>query len=317
MTDETSYPAYDFGTCVDRLPPRARRKYNALLAIVEDSEALLRVCNERDADVSTRAGVLRAAHDSRNSLLAENAGTLRRLQKQLDELAAEHRTIDERRAKLSSARANAQQVLAHLRHFITQHFGERVLTAWEAPEVTPTLNEDEAVSDAIIRIRREVRVLQGQLARVKNASLPASEVKAWLHQQVQAWASDGPRILVIDGKPEIIAPDLVRFVAPGQPLATPAGAVLRYEAALRPAELIARLEATIEDSPDAIPSAEKPARVALLEEQIIGLEHSEEALCEVAIGEGLACHRRPDMSGFALLGLQSAEQAARQLQAAE
>jgi hypothetical protein len=300
----SNYPAHSYEACVERLPPRARRKYNNLLATIEDAEALLRVGLEREEVLATRARVLRASSNAQ----AENAGP--RLQRQLDQLDAEHQDIDARRAKLSSAKANAQQVLARLRGFVVQHFGEMFLTAMEAPEVTPALHPGETLADAILRIRGEVGALQTQLARVKNAPLPKREIEAWVDQQIAMWRRDGPRILIADGKLEIIAPDIMRYVAPNQPLAAPSGCTLRYEAALRPAELRACLLASIEDSPYAIASSEKPAQVAALEAQIIELEHIEESLCERALGEGLTLHRRPDMSGFALLGLRPVGQAA-------
>jgi hypothetical protein len=208
-----SYPAHDFETCIERLPPRARRKYNNLLAIIEDAEALLRVGLEREEILAVRARVLRASSNAQ----AENAAP--RLQRQLDQLDAEHREIDGRRAKLSSAKANAQQVLAQLRGFIVTHFGEAFLTAMEAPEVTPTLHENETLSDSIIRLRGEVAELQGELARVKNAPLPKREVEAWVDQQIATWRRDGPRIVITGGKPELFAPDVQRFVAPNQALA--------------------------------------------------------------------------------------------------
>ena len=309
----SNYPAHSYEACVERLPPRARRKYNNLLATIEDAEALLRVGNEREEVLATRARVLRASSNAQ----AENAGT--RLQKQLDQLHAEHQEIDARRARLTSANANAQQVIARLRGFIAQHFGEMFLTACEAPELTPTLNADETVGDGILRIRGQVMELQGRLARVKNAPMPKAEIEAWVDQQIAMWRRDAPRIVTgQDGKLEIVAPDIMRYVAPNQPLAPPSGSTLRYEAALRPAELRACLLASIQDRPDAIASAEKPARVAKLEQQIVALEHVEEALVADALAQGVQCHRRPDMSGFALLGLQPfVEQAAREPQAAE
>ena len=36
----SNYPAHSYEACVERLPPRARRKYNNLLATIEDAEAL-------------------------------------------------------------------------------------------------------------------------------------------------------------------------------------------------------------------------------------------------------------------------------------
>ena len=69
-----------------------------------------------------------------------------------------------------------------------------------------------------------------------------------------------------------------------------------------PDQMLARLQADIARVPRALPAAERPRRIAELEQQIVAAEREEEAW----IASGAAVERRSDASPAVMLGVRAA-----------
>jgi hypothetical protein len=295
-------PPYSLTQCLDRLPPRARGKYDDLRAMLADSEALQRSLMER-----VRAKEERLADLARRRDYAVRPGgdaaQLARLDAELAVVRADLDRLERERARRNSVRANTEQVVSRLNNFIMQLFsGASDAAAPPWPANVPGPRDGESVSDAILRLRRDIAVAQGELRRVQTAPPPASEIRAVLVAEVDRMADEGrPHVAVDGGRVRVQWPDVMLYAGSGAALSAPSGSASKMLAALFPAELKKLLAAGVGDVPGAVASAERPRLVRELEARVLALEVAEEKLVCEALDAGLDVHRRVDASPWAIL----------------
>jgi hypothetical protein len=297
------YPPHSLLQCLDRLPARARRKYDDLQAAVADSEALqrslmerLRVKEDQFADLSRR-------RDYAIRPGGEGAEEVAKLDAELSAVRTDLARLEGERQKRNSTRANTEQILSRLNNAIMQFFsGAAEVERPPWPTVVPAARDGESVADALLRLRHEINVAQGELMRIKAAPPPAAEIKATIEAEVDRLAAAGaPRIAVDAGKVTIHWPDVQPYAVPGSALAAPSGSASSLLAALFPAQLKRLLTAGVEDVPGSVPSRERPRLIRAAEARIFGLEVGEERLVVAALEQGLEVHRRVDASCWAVL----------------
>jgi hypothetical protein len=285
-------PAYSLVQVVERLPLKARRKYDDLKALLADSEALQRSLMER-----MKAAEERLARISRQSSHG-NDGELTAVRVDLDKLERE-------RSKRNSVRANTEQVVSRLNNFLMER-ASGVSDVSYPPRLTSVpvgRRKGESTTDAILRVRREISAATGELMRIKSAPLPKEEVQLALIQEVDRMASGGtPQVSVEAGRVTINWPDIQMYASPGSALSAPSGSASKMLAWLFRKELIKKLIAEVEDNEDGIPSADRPRLICEAEARIFGLEIVEEKLVMAALDAGLEVHRRIDASPWAILG---------------
>jgi hypothetical protein len=307
MSDE-QYPSYYLADQLDRLAPSAQAKYRRLVAEQDEVRARLKLTLEQEADLDTRRAVVVAHLQSRDPAMAENAGTIQRRTAQLEQIDRELAVLQAKRAKLNMVHMNVGQTLTMLQGFIGAHYG-----AAAAPPVTATANNGESLTDALDRTRNAIADRQSELIALKSALWPEAELRAWAAAEVARLGASGcARILFADdGRPSIDSPDAPQFAAAGQPLSAPSGSAFRMLCRLFPREALRDLEEQIDGLvaagilEGAVPQAERPARIAALQQEIEDLERVEESFLEQAQAAGADVSRRPDQSPFAILGLRS------------
>jgi len=308
--NENRYPIYSVAQAIDRLPARARAKYDDLKATLADAEALQRSLQERIRTKEERASQL--AHERDHSA----DGTAQtRLDAELARVRADLDKLERERSKRNSVRANTEQVISRINNFVGELFsGASDINPPPWPDAVPGPHESESVGDAILRLRSEISVARSELQRIKTAPLPASEVRAAIAAEVDRMAAAGtPRITVGPaGKVAIDWCDVQAFAAPGQARSAPSGSASQLACWWDRDAMIERLTAGIVDAPGSIPAAERPPRIRESELRLLALEIGEERLVVLALEQGLGIDRRLDVSPWAVLysGVEEAVQAA-------
>jgi hypothetical protein len=310
----TTWPVYSLAQAVARLPHAAQSKYRSLAALADDSAALLRVAMERSKRLEEslyhcemRLGRL----DPRT----EGDDAITKLRADRDALRTEVSTIEQRRSTLNARRSNAEQVLSQLQAAIPL-LVERGGGQLRAVTITAQPRKGESLKDAILRLRREIANANSELSALRTAPLPPADIKAEISRQIAAMADQGRPVLRLDGgSVEVAWPDVAQFANPGQPMAAPNGGASKLLCWLFQDQITAALTNGVDDVVGGISTAEREARTAELNDEILRLEHEEESLIVQALDAGLDVHRRYQASPFALLGLEVETQAA--LQAAE
>jgi hypothetical protein len=282
---------------LDRLPARARRKYDDLQAAVADSEALQRSLMERIRGKEDQLADLARRRDYAHG---EEAATL---DAELSAVRTDLARLEGERQKRNSTRTNTEQVVSRLNNSIMQFFsGAAEVERPPWPSEVPAARDGESVADALMRLRHEIAVAQGELLRIKAAAPPASEVKAALEAEVDRLAGNGaPQIAIEAGRVVVHWPDVQPYAAPGSALSAPSGSASSLLCALFPAQLKKLLTAGIVDTSGGIPSRERPRLIRAAEARIFALEVGEERLVVAALEQGLEVHRRIDASPWAIL----------------
>ena len=177
---------------------------------------------------------------------------------------------------------------------------DTALPPWPAAVSGP--RDGESVGDALLRLRQEISIAQGEVRRARMAPPPVSEIKAAIAAEIERLADGGtPRITIDSGRVTIHWPDVMMYAVPGAALSAPSGSASKMLAALFPAELKKLLTAGIVDTKGAIPSGERPQRIRDAEASILALEVAEERLVCEALDAGLEVHRRIDANPWAIL----------------
>lgn len=305
MTDAWPLPpAYNLAQCLERLPPHAQNKHALLKAQLDDAIVLVRALMERVTAAERKFGEI-----SRRRAFAITARNEVALAEVEAELSHAGRQVGKLRAELATrnaVRANHDQVLGRVENFVRTLFSgavELVPPPW--PERLPPLqHEGEGLLDALERTRREIGGLQSELARVRAAPLPMKEVRAAIADQVARMARAGtPRLAVSGTTVELSWPDLPPIMIPNMPFNAPPGSASKLMAWLFADKIVAELVADlpVTDSPGAIASADRPARLRALEGKICALECVEEKLVLTALGQGLDVLRRSGADVWAVL----------------
>jgi hypothetical protein len=303
MSNPTWPPPYSLLQCLDRLPARARRKYDDLKALLADAEALQRSLQERVRAKEDRLADLRRRREYA-SVPGGDAAAVAKLDREVSAVRADLDRLERERSRRNGARANTEQVVSRLDNFILQLFSgasDAAPPRW--PAKVPGPRAGESLADALIRLRREINIAQGELRQVKTAPPPASEIKAALVAEVDRMAGDGrPSWRIDDGGRVVVHwPDVQPYAAPGGALSAPSGSASRMLAALFGDQLKKLLVGSVDDIKGAILSAERPKRVREVEAHILALEVAEERLVMAALEEGVEVHRRIDASPWAIL----------------
>ena len=277
------YPPHSLLQCLDRLPARARTKYDSLKGLLADSEALQRSLMERIRGKEDQLADLSRRRDYAHGGGAEEVATL---DAELSAVRTDLARLEGERQKRNSTRTNTEQVVSRLNNSIMQFFsGAAEVERPPWPTVVPAARDGESVADALMRLRHEIAVAQGELMCLKAAPPPASEIKA---------AIEAGRVVVH-------WPDVLRFAVPGQALSAPSGSASQLLCALFPAQLKKLLTAGIADTRDSIPARSRPRLIREAEAHILALEVGEERLVVAALEQGLEVHRRIDSSPWAIL----------------
>jgi hypothetical protein len=294
---------------LNALPPIARRKFEALQALVRDAGALVKSSLEREHLLELRLFDLQRRLRLLNPKI--DADLIKDLGREHAEIRAEvHRARDERMAR-NSVRGNADQIISQLKcNFLA---ADNVIGPWgvHAYEGRVQLRDGESLPDAIQRVRSELQRTQGQLAAVKAAPPARAEVEAALVAEINRWAAEGaPKISLDGGKVSIAWPDVQLYALPGSELSAPSGSASKLICFLFRAEMLKRVTASVANI-DGITAAERKQQVAELEVRLARQEHEEEQLIEMALAAGVECHRRPAASPYALLGIERNPEAVR------
>jgi hypothetical protein len=288
-------PPHSLLQCLDRLPARARAKYDALKGLLADAEALQRSLMERIRVKEDQLADLRRRRDYAHGEGSEGLDA---------ELAAVRTDLDQlehERSRRNTTRAMAEQVVNRSNNAILSFFsGAAEVERPPWPSVVPGARDGESILAAIARLRHEIAVAQGELLHIKAAPLPANEIRAAIETEIDRMAAV-PQVAVEAGAVRIYWPDVLQAAAPGQALAAPSGSAGKLLAALFPAELKRLLIAGVEDTKGAIPSAQRPRLIRAAEARILALEVGEERLVTAALTAGLEVHRRPNASCWAIL----------------
>jgi hypothetical protein len=287
-----------------QLPPAARRKYEALRAQVTDGAALTRAAMDREKlaedvvnDVSRRLRYVDASIEPER---------VRALGSELEDARAAFAAANAERTRRAGVRANAEQVLVQLNYnFLAADSigGPYGVRAYSGPPAAP--RNGESLSDAVLRIRREVVTAQSELAAVRRAPPAADEARAAIVAEINRLAGIGtPQLSIANGKATLWFPDQQQHAAPGSALAAPSGSASALLCWLFRDQIVELCTARLEQVAGGITAADRAARIAELERQLFQLEHDEEQLIEAAVAAGLEVHRRPHASPYALLGIE-------------
>jgi hypothetical protein len=172
MSNPTWPPPYSLVQCLDRLPPRARAKYDSLKGLLADAEALQRSLMERVRAKEERLADLRRRREYA-SVPGGNAAEVAKLDGELSAVRGDLDRLERERSRRNGVRANTEQVVSRLNNFIMQLFsGASDATAPRWPAEVPGPRKGESLADALMRLRREISVAQGELMRVKTAPPP-------------------------------------------------------------------------------------------------------------------------------------------------
>jgi hypothetical protein len=213
------------------------------------------------------------------------------------------RLADERN-KHNHRFAQLSQLISRVQQWIVQQRADVALAS--VPLVPADLGAGETPSAAIATVRDEIAALGQQLATVRRAPLPLAEKRKLVDDYVVRLIRQGrPSVTVVNGA--------LRVTFRGDMAA--AEDVLALLAWGRSGLVCDALDREVEKLPehaDPMPTAERLARVAEIEGQMLDLERREEALVLRAAGDGLEVLRRPDASPLAVLGVMIAAAAAKE-----
>jgi hypothetical protein len=305
--NQNRYPVHSLTQALDRLGPRSRAKYDDLKALLADSEALQRSLMERIKTREERLADLMRRHSYAS--VSGDAAEATKLDRELAAVHADLDRLERERSRRNGVRANVEQVVSRLNNFIGELFSGTVdveRPPW--PNEVPTQRDGESIGDALMRLRHEINIAQGELQRLRAAPPPASEIKAAIAAEVDRMAGDGtPHVTVAAGKVTVHWPDQQLYASPGSALSAPSGSASKLLAALFPEQLKRLLTAGIVDTKGAIASADRPRLIRDAEARILGLEIGEERLVMAALDAGLEVHRRIDSSPWAILFAGDAE----------
>jgi hypothetical protein len=308
MRSDLQYPAHSLGQIVGRLPASARVKYRSIGAMIADQAALAAASTARRQDLDD--GAVRLVERLQRLDPRTQADDIADVEEELGLLRDEL-------AKLAAARDRRNSILGNLQQTVSQidvwlqagEAGINNIPAAGALVAVEPAEFDEApdIEHDLPACRREIAGLKSEIARLAGAPLPAAEIKANIAEQIHGYATNGrPRLRLEGDKIDLRFADQPLFAQTGA-LAAPASSVISTLAWLFQDRITELLTAGIDDEVAArgggISTAEREARRAELEVQILELEYEEEALVEHALARGLEVHRRRNANPMAILGV--------------
>jgi hypothetical protein len=290
-----------------KLPPIARTKFQKLQSMSADAEALINSAIAQQAplqialdDLGQRRGYL----DVKKEPEAAAA-----LECEMTELLAQHRRLDQERSARQATKQNLDQTISSLREVFL--LGGKLTWPVHAVHVDARPQEGEDLPTAILRVRREISVAQGELRAARAAPGDLEELGVEVLMEIERKAQRGrPRVNINAGKVSINWPDTVALGPRNTVIGAPQGAASDQLCWLFQKEVSQKLVADLVDQQreggsTGITESERAARIVEIEHDIARLEHMEECLIEQAIDAGLEVHRRVNASPWALLSIEA------------
>jgi hypothetical protein len=296
---------------LDRLPFPARRKYESLVALVEDQRALTRNSQERIATIEQ--SVARVDYDIRRLSprdLETDPDTIAELKLRRDQLIAELDPLQRQLNTRNALRGNTEQVLAQIRDVFLPRLCGQGTPNLRCPNITyrpirPRKGQTrgETTEEAILRLRRDISKIQADLVTLHAAPLTSTEIRDAVFDEVDRFAREGCPTLAIDnGKVQISWPDIIPFANPGQPLTSPSGSATRMLCWLFRDQIYQHLTQGLVGH-TGISADERREKEKKLRERLLTLERWEEHLVCLALDQGLEVHRRPTADPMAILNI--------------
>lgn len=286
----------------DRLPPRAAAKVSALIASVDEAEALSAVA-QRNGDRLRQEVALLA---NQLEAMPERGQPERRelLEKQVETLKGEADATQAAWRARSTQSANGRQALAQIRHWLSNVPNDLVVEDVIDLPLPPTGD----LSAAVDQLRTQIEDIKAQVREIRAAPLPIEDLKAKATALVERLANAAhPRLEAVNGEMEL------RFAAHGVAIAESAepnkdARLLKIMAWLYPEMIERRMHALLDakaadETADAVSEDEKATRVSTLKGLLLKLEREEEAAIVAAVGMGQPIPRRQRANPLAVLGV--------------
>jgi hypothetical protein len=284
------------------LPPKAKLKIQRLIDIAKDCESAFATLIARQERLREELGILKsqqqASVERARQLGTEPKDAAAEYTPAIQELEGELQRLDKDRARREQRRFDSAQLVAQLRQFLSDAINGRKIFPLGMP-VKPEMAQGDDPPAAVKKIRAQITHLQQQLAAMRRAALPASELKAKAWDYVRALAAAGtPSLHVQDAKFE------VRF-EPGatQPMGTVGPGSLAIMCWLFPDQVIARLDALIDATVkgSGLPAGKRGYQEFELQGRLINLERLEEAIISKFETDLPELLRRPNADPLAVL----------------
>jgi hypothetical protein len=288
---------------LSKLPPVARAKYQKLVSMSADAEALIMasIARTKPLEVALNDAIARLNYTDAK---ADPDGA-KAIEQEIEELRAQYERLDRERATRQATKQNVEQTLSTLRDVFI--LGGKLTFPVHAVHVTAALREDEDLKAAILRTRNEISAAQSELRALRNAAGTLEELGVQVLREVERKAARGrPRVNTSGSKLTISWPDVIALGPRDTVLGAPQGAAsdqlcwLFQEQVAK--QLVTDLIAALPEG-GGISEAERTARIGEIEAAIARLENEEEALIEQALAAGIEVHRRIGASPWALLGI--------------
>jgi hypothetical protein len=270
---------------LDRLPPQARPKLSAIMHAADEAKALAAHTVKRISELSAAIGS-GAASEGEAGLMTE-------------ELARLRESLDTRQARVHATSALASSVVGFINSLPPN------VALDPAKVIRPKVQDGETVRAAVERIREEIAECISDQMVTKAAPPPKADLRKQAKAHVQALADKARPGVHVDGRSGSL---IVRWMQSEaiQGARVKADEVAGLLAAVLPAEmtrlLIAQVDALAEPRLS-LTRDQKAERLAEIAARLDGLEREEEALIELASRDGVEIMRRPEASGYAILGL--------------
>jgi hypothetical protein len=243
----------------------------------------------------------RGGHSGRG--LAEDASEVRKARQQLESLREDLARLNA--LYKDSTGAELKPLLGQLENFVR---GRRTFQL--ARQETPPVRKGETIQSAIENRRRRLRELAADRESVGRAPWPSSVTKAKAREQFAALAVRG-------------RPDVFELVERGGPVGLPtlpvfpgaeerppvirdmvdAAALIAWALGPTLVDAIEREIDELSDDARALTAEQRREKLNEIAADMLAVEREEEALIEVAEGEGLAVLRRLDADPRAVLGI--------------
>lgn len=306
MNNNNPAPAHSLSQIVQRrLPASARRKYRRLLSSVDDARARLGALDARRKSLEEDGSRLLLRRERLDP--KTEADTIKDLEDEFESLRLEMEQMTAERDRISLAVNNTEQTIVACEMWLAAYEnGVTVVGPLRAVSLPP-LDTDVDVESELKAVQREIMTLQGQIARINAAPLPAAEIREAITAEVRKLAAQGtPQLRLDNGKVDLKFADMP-LVGVGALSAPPgsATALMCWLFEDRIVELVtAGIDQAVADRGGGLSVAERTRRRADLEAETLLLEREEECLVEAALARGVTVYRRRAASVLAILGVE-------------
>ena len=267
------------------LPSVARKKYQALVALAQDSGALVKTAMAREQELESALYDLQRRRSRLNPTV--EGDKLEAFTTEIAEMQGELQKLNEERMRRNGIRGNAEQVIAQLRYraLAGDNLPGALLGCRPFSGAPAQPNAGETIADAVKRVRRELVQAQGELTQVRAAPLTAEEIKAHLTAEIDRMAANGqPQFDFADGKVQMVLADQQLYGGANTALAAPSGSAGRLLAWLFRDQLVRAVTTAADAVVGGISHVDRTRRIRELETHILALEHAEESLVVAGVG---------------------------------